>query len=107
MVKTVDTPQNDEPVDGNDALVDLDLFDAIFGEPSNEEIAQALRQAEADFQAGKYHPASKASDISKEDDEPWRPPTKQEILEGIRMGFMNVLAGDFLSCEEFFGQLKE
>lgn len=101
MVKTVDTPQNDEPVDGNDALVDLDLFDAIFGEPSNEEIAQALRQA------GKYHPASKASDISKEDDEPWRPPTKQEILEGIRMGFMNVLAGDFLSCEEFFGQLKE
>ena len=100
MVKTVYTAKYD-------ALVDLDLFDAIFGVPSNEEIAQTLRQAEADFRAGKYYPIRKASAIFKEDDEPWRPPSKQEILAGIRMGFMKVLAGDVLPCEAFFGQLKE
>ena len=107
LVETVDKRQDDEPIVAQDAIVDPDLFDAIFGEPSNEEIAEALRQTEADFQAGKYQPARKAPDTSEEDDEPWRPRTKKEILEDIRLGFMQVLAGDILSLEEFRDQLKE
>ncbi len=107
MVKTVDKRQDDEPIEAQDAIVDPDMFDAIFGEPSNEEIAEALRQAEADFQAGKYQPARKASDTSAEDDEPSRPRTKKEILEDIKLGFIQVLAGDVLSLEEFRDQLKE
>ncbi len=107
LVETVDKRQDDEPLEAQDAIVDPDVFDAIFGEPSNEEIAEALRRAEADFQAGTYQPARKASDTSAQDDEPWRPRTKKEILEDIRLGFMQVLAGDVLSLEEFRDQLKE
>ena len=107
LVKTVDKRQDDEPIEAQDTIVDPDMFDAIFGEPNNEEIAEALRQAEADFQAGKYQPARKASDTSAEDDEPSRPRTKKETLEDIKLGFMQVLAGDVLSLEEFRDQLKE
>lgn len=107
LVKTVDKRQDKESVEAQDATVDPDLFDAIFGEPSDEEIAEALRQAEADYQAGKYQPARKASETSADDDEPWRPRTKTEILEDIRHGFMQILAGDVLSLEEFRDQLKE
>lgn len=107
LVKTIDKRQDDEPVVAQDALADRELIDAIFGEPSDEEIAEALRQAKADFQAGKYQATLKASDSSAEADEPWRPRSKKEILEDIRLGFMQSLAGDVLSLEEFRDQLKE
>ena len=108
IVETIDTRQDADTVDeAQDALVDSDLFDAIYGEPTDEEIARALRQAEADFHAGKYLPTQEAPDTSKEDDEPWRPRTKKEILEGIALGYMQALAGDVLTFDEFLDQLKE
>ena len=75
------------------AEVDLDslserelraLFEEIFGEPSDEEIAQALREAGAEYEAGDYVPTSLVAD---DDDEPYREPTRREILAGIKQSY--------------------
>ena len=65
-----------------------DLFEEIFGEPSDEEIAEALREAEAEYKAGDYSPTP-----LDDDDEPYREPTRQEILASIRQGYKEALAG--------------
>ena len=89
------------------ALQDPAIFEAIFGEPSDEEIAEALRQAEAEFEAGLYKPPKNDPDAAEDDDEPYRTPTRQEILQGIKRGYIQALAGDVLTLEEFREQLKE
>ena len=33
-----------------------DLFEEIFGEPSDDEVVEALREAEAEYNAGDYRP---------------------------------------------------
>ena len=77
-----------------------DLFEEIFGEPSDEEIVEALREAEAEYKAGDYRPTPLEAD---DDDEPYREQTRQEIsstassraMEGI------ALAGHVLTAEQF------
>lgn len=86
-----------------EALQDPDVFEAIFGEPSDEEIAAALRQAEAEYKAGDYQPTPLADD---DDDEPYRTPTRQEILAGIRQGFKEALAGDTRPIQDLFDELE-
>ena len=81
-----------------------DLYEEIFGEPSDKEIAEALREAEAEFKAGNYSPTSLDDD---DDDKPYRQPMRQEILEGIKQGFKEALAGDTLSEEEFRALLQD
>ena len=80
------------------------LYDEIFGEPSDEEIAAALREAEAEFEAGDYSPTPLDAD---DDDEPYREPTRQEILQGIKQGWKNHLAGHVLSEKQFRDYLRE
>ena len=75
-----------------------DLFEEIFGEPSDEEIAEAIREAEAEYKAGDYTPTPLEAD---DDDEPYREPTRQEILQGIKQGYKEMLAGDVLTEEQF------
>ena len=81
-----------------------DLFEEIFGEPSDEEIVEALREAEAEYNAGDYRPTPLEAD---DDDEPYREPTRQEILQGIKQGYKEMLAGEFLTLDEYREQLKE
>ncbi len=89
------------------AEVDLDslseaqlraLYEEIFGEPSDEEIAGALREAEAEYKAGDYRPTPLGAD---DDDEPYREETRQEILTGIKQGYKEALAGHVLTEEQF------
>ena len=81
-----------------------DLYEEIFGEPRDDEIVDALRDAEAEFKAGDYNPTQlDAVDA----DEPYREPTRQEILAGIKQGYKEVLAGDVLSDKEFRKLLKD
>lgn len=80
-----------------------DLYEQIYGEPSDDEIAAALRRAKAEYEAGDYAPPSDDDD----DDEPYRQPTKQEILDGIAEGYKQGLAGDVISHEEFLGLLED
>ncbi len=81
-----------------------DLYDEIFGEPSDEEIAEALREAEAEYKAGDYRPTPLDAE---DDDEPYRQPTRQEILQGVKQGYKEALAGDVLTLEEFREQLRD
>ncbi len=81
-----------------------DLYDEIFGEPSDEEIAEALREAEAEYKASDYRPTPLDAE---DDDEPYRQPTRQEILQGVKQGYKEALAGDVLTLEEFREQLKD
>ena len=87
-----------------EALKDPEVFEAIFGEPTDEEIGAALRQAEVEYKAGDYQPTALDDD---DDDKPYRPPTRQEILAGIKQGFKEALAGDTLSEEEFRALLED
>lgn len=80
------------------------LYDEIFGEPSDEEIVEALREAEAEFKAGDYNPTPLDAEP---DDEPYREPTRQEILQGIKQGYKETLAGDVLTEEQFRARLRE
>jgi len=82
----------------------MDLYEEIFGEPSDEEIVAALRQAEVEYIAGDYQPTSLDDD---DDDKPYRDPTRQEILAGIKQGYKEALAGDTLSEEEFRALLED
>ena len=75
-----------------------DLYDEIFGEPSDEEIAEALREAEAEYKAGNYSPTPLDAE---DDDEPHREPTKQENLDSIKQGYKDALAGNVLTEEQF------
>ncbi len=84
-----------------------DLYEEIFGEPSDEEIAETLREAEAESKAGLYTPPKRESDASTEDDEPYREPTRQEILQGIKRGYMQALAGETRPIEDLFKELKD
>jgi len=86
-----------------------DLYEEIFGEPSDEEIVAALREAEAEYKAGDYNPTPLDDD---DDDEPYREPTRQEILQGIKQGYKEVLAGDVLHgrgrpIQELLDELEE
>ncbi len=81
-----------------------DLFEEIFGEPSDEEIVEALREAEAEYKAGDYRPTPLKAD---DDDEPYREPTRQEILDGIKQGYKEALAGDVLTEEQFRALLEK
>ena len=81
-----------------------DLYEEIFGEPSDDEIVEALREAEAEYEAGDYEPTSLDAD---DDDEPYREPTRQEILQGIKQGYKEMLAGDVLTEEQFRARLRE
>ena len=85
-----------------EALKDPEVFEAIFGEPTDEEIVAALKQAEAEYNAGDYQPTS-----LDDDDEPYRTPTRKEILAGIKQGYKGLLAGDFLTMDEYRELLKE
>ena len=80
-----------------------DLFEEIFGEPSDDEVVEALREAEAEYNAGDYSPTP----LDAADDEPYREPTRQEILQGIKQGYKEALAGDTLSEEEFRKLLQD
>jgi hypothetical protein len=84
-----------------EALKDPEVFEAIFGEPTDEEIAAALREAEAEYKAGDYQPTPLAAD-----DEPYRQPTRQEILAGIKQGFKEALAGDTRPIQDLFDELE-
>ena len=95
------------------AEVDLDslseaqlreLFEEIFGEPSDEEIVEALREAEAEYEAGDYEPTSLDDE---DDDEPYREPTRQEILESIKQGYKGAMAGDVMTERQFHDFLRE
>ena len=81
-----------------------DLFEEIFGEPSDEEIVEALREAEAEYNAGDYKPTPLEAD---DDDEPYREPTRQEILQGIKQGFKEALAGEGRPIQELLDELEE
>ncbi|MCY3831647.1 MAG: hypothetical protein OXG85_01445 [Chloroflexi bacterium] len=94
------------------AEVDLDslserelreLYEEIFGEPSDEEIAAALREAEAEFEAGDYSPTPLAAD---DDDEPYREPTKRENLESLKQSWKGYLAGRVLTEKQFRDYLR-
>lgn len=75
-----------------------DLYEEIFGEPTDEEIVEALREAEAEYKAGDYNPTPLDAE---DDDEPYREETKREILDGIKQGYKEALAGDVLTEEQF------
>ncbi len=79
------------------------LYEELFGEPSDEEIAEAVRQAALEYEAGDYSPTS----LDDDDDEPYRQPTRLEILEGIKQGYKEALAGDVLTAEQFRSLLSE
>ena len=79
-----------------------DLYMEIYGEPSDEEIAAAIRRADAEYQAGDYRPPG--NDYF-DDDEPYRQPTKREILDGIAEGYKQALAGDVRPIEELLAEL--
>ncbi len=79
------------------------LYEELFGEPSDEEIAEAVRQAALEYEAGDYSPTS----LDDDDDEPYRQPTRREILEGIKQGYKEALAGDVLTAEQFRSLLSE
>ena len=81
-----------------------DLYDEIFGEPSDEEIGEALREAEAEYEAGDYTPTPLELD---DDDEPYREPTRQEILQGIKQGYKEALAGRGRPIQELLDELEE
>ncbi len=81
-----------------------DLYEEIFGEPSDEEIVEALREAEAEFKAGNYSPTPLDDE---DDDEPYREPTRQEILEGIKQGYKEALAGDTRPIQDLFDELED
>jgi len=81
-----------------------DLYEEIFGEPSDEEIVEALREAEAEYKAGDYSPTPLEAE---DDDEPYREQTRQEILQGIKQGYKEMLAGDVLTEEQFRAYLSE
>ena len=81
-----------------------DLFEEIFGEPSDEEIVEALREAEAEYNAGDYTPTPLEAD---DDDEPYREPTRQEILQAIKQSYKGVLAGNVLTAKQFREFLRE
>lgn len=81
-----------------------ELYDEIFGEPSDEEIVEALREAEAEFEAGDYKPTPLDGE---DDDEPYREPTRQEILQGIKQGFKESLAGDTRPIEDLLKELSD
>ncbi|MDE2747848.1 MAG: hypothetical protein OXI34_02685 [Chloroflexota bacterium] len=80
------------------------LYEEIFGEPSDEEIAEALHEAEAEYKAGDYSPTP--LDI-EDDDEPYREPTRQEILQSLKQSYKGVLAGNVLTAEQFQEFLRE
>ena len=80
-----------------------DLYEEIFGEPSDDEIVEALREAEAEYEAGDYEPTS----LDDDDDEPYREPTRREILAGIKQGYKESLAGDTRPIEDLFKELGE
>lgn len=86
-----------------EALKDPEVFEAIFGEPSDEEIAAAIRQAEAEYKAGDYQPTP----LDDDDDEPYRTPTRQEILASIKQGYKGVLAGDTRPIQDLFDELED
>ena len=75
-----------------------DLYEEIFGEPSDDEIAEALREAEAEYEAGDYEPTALDDD---DDDKPYREPTRQETLESIKQAYKEMLAGDVISEEQY------
>ena len=79
-----------------------DLYDEIFGEPSDEEIGEALRQAQAEYEAGDYIPTT-----LDDDDEPYREPTRQEILDGIKQGYKEALTGVGRPIQELLDELEE
>ena len=81
-----------------------DLYEEIFGEPSDDEIVEALREAEAEYEAGDYEPTSLDDD---DDDQPYREPTRRETLESIKQAHKGTLAGDFLTLDEYREQLRE
>jgi len=94
------------------AEVDLDslseaqlreLYEEIFGEPSDDEIVEALREAEAEFEAVGYTPVDEPS----EDDEPYREPTRQEILQSIKEGYLQALAGLGRPIQELLDELGD
>ena len=85
------------------ALKDPEIFDAAFGEPSDEEIAEVIREAEAEYAAGDYKPTP----FDHDDDEPYRTPMRHEILEGIKQGYKELLAGHTRPIEELFKELKD
>ncbi len=80
-----------------------DLYEEIFGEPSDDEIVEALREAEAEYEAGDYEPTA----LDADDDEPYREPTRQETLESIKQAYKGALAEDFLTLDEYREQLRE
>ena len=81
-----------------------DLYDEIFGEPSDEEFAQAAREAEAEYEAGDYTPTLLDED---DDDEPYREQTRQENLQSFKQSLKGALAGDTRPIEELFRELRE
>jgi len=81
-----------------------DLFEEIFGEPSDEEIVEALREAEAEYKAGDYSPTPLDAG---DDDEPYRELTRQEILAGIKQSWKGVLAGNVLTAKQFHDFLRD
>ena len=85
------------------ALEDPEIFDLAFGEPSDEEIAEAIRQAEVEYAAGDYKPTP----LDDDDDEPYRTPMRHEILEGIKQGYKEALAGDVITWDELMRRLKD
>ncbi|MCY4062439.1 MAG: hypothetical protein OXG53_08725 [Chloroflexi bacterium] len=95
------------------AEVDLDalseaqlreLYEEIFGEPSDEEIVEALREADAEFEAGDYTPTPLEAE---DDDEPYREETRQEVLQGIKQSWKGYLAGHVLTEKQFRDFLRE
>ncbi len=81
-----------------------DLYEEIFGEPGDDEIAEALREAEAEYKAGDY---SATPLDTGDDDEPYRDPTRQEILAGIKQSWKGVLAGNVLTAKQFHEFLRD
>ena len=81
-----------------------DLYEEIFGEPSDEEIVAALRDAEAEYKAGDYSPTPLDAD---DDDEPYREPIRQEILAGIKQGWKSHLAGRARPLQELLDELED
>ena len=83
-----------------------DLFEEIFGEPSDDEVVEALREAEAEYKAGDYSPAPLDA---TDDDEPYREPTRQEILQDIKQSWKGVLAGNIPGrpIEELLAEIEK